>query len=99
MRWRTRIHWIIFVVYGLPVALIWPSRLNWSAISASTKRDASSRTRSTIAAGYRTASARLGGSSTRWSVQAPVHGELQILEHFWGFREAVIRSVAGSNPA
>ena len=26
MRWRTRIHWIICVVNGLPVALIWPSR-------------------------------------------------------------------------
>lgn len=37
MRWDLRIHWIIFAVYGLSVALACPSRLNWSAISASIK--------------------------------------------------------------
>jgi hypothetical protein len=37
MEWHLRIHWIIFGVYGLPVALAWASRLNWSAIWASSK--------------------------------------------------------------
>jgi len=36
-------HWIIFAVYGLPAALTCPSRLNWSAICASSKLCARSR--------------------------------------------------------